>query len=245
MIGPPNSGKSSILNELTNAKPDIADYPFTTRIPLPGMMPFENILIQLVDLPPISPEFTEGWLAGMLRITSAALFIVDMSNPNVLDEIEMVRKFMENHRIFLVKQKPEKVEDPRLAFVKTLMVGTKYDMPSAPDNFSTIKELYRQYFRVIPMSIHSLEMIEELKREIFDLLEIIRIYSKVPGKSPDKSKPFVVSAGSTVMDVAREIHQDFANTLRYARVWGSQKYDGQRVNRDYILADEDILELHI
>lgn len=245
IIGPPNSGKSSLLKEFTNANPEIADYPFTTRTPVPGMMKFENILIQLVDMPPISPETTEGWLIGLLRIADGILFAVDLSCEDVLNDIETVRTFLENQHILLVREKPENTGDDRVAYLKTVIVGTKYDMPSGPDNYYLIKELYREYFDVLPMSVHSLEMIEDLKHVIFNLIGIIRIYSKTPGRSPDKSRPFIVKAGSTVLDVAKDIHQDFAKDLKYARIWGSQKYEGQRVNRDYVLSDEDILELHI
>ncbi|MCL5036632.1 MAG: 50S ribosome-binding GTPase [Chloroflexi bacterium] len=245
LIGAPNSGKSSLLKELTNAKPEIGDYPFTTRTPLPGMMHFENVLIQLVDLPPVIPELTEGWVPGLLRIADAALFTVALTGPVVKKEVDTVRSFLEEHRIYTVKNTSGKIEDQRLSYVKTLMVGTKYDMPGSPENFSLLCELFRKEFDVLPFSIHSYEMVEDLRRWIFLLLGIIRIYSKVPGGPPDRENPFVVKAGSTVMDVAREIHLDFARELNFARIWGSQKYEGQRVNRDYVLADEDILELHL
>ena len=75
LVGPPNSGKSQFTTALTHARPEVAAYPFTTRVPIPGMMLFEDIQIQLVDLPPLSREFTEPWLPQVIRGATASVLV--------------------------------------------------------------------------------------------------------------------------------------------------------------------------
>ena len=86
--------------------------------------------------------------------------------------------------------------------------------------------------------------LEELRRAVFEALEIIRVYTKEPGKKPDLEKPYILPRGSTVLDLAREIHQDLARNFRYARLWGSSKFAGQQVPRDHPIQDKDIVEIH-
>ena len=88
LVGPPNSGKSTLLAMLTNAIPEVGDYPFTTRKPLPGMMDFENVKIQLVDLPPIAPEWTEGWVYALIRNAELVLVLVDLASDDVRGLLE-------------------------------------------------------------------------------------------------------------------------------------------------------------
>ncbi len=87
--------------------------------------------------------------------------------------------------------------------------------------------------------------LETLRRTVFGLLRVVRVYSKIPGKKPEKDSPFTLRVGSTVMDMAKAVHKDFSEKLQYARVWNAAGLDGLRVNRDYVLADEDVVELHI
>ncbi len=73
----------------------------------------------------------------------------------------------------------------------------------------------------------------------------MRVYTKEPGKEPDMGTPFTLSLGSTVLDLARAVHKDFTTGLKYASVWGSSKFPGQRVQRDFVLMDKDVVELHM
>src|SRR3989442_3466429 len=96
LIGAPNSGKSQLVRALTHATPEVADYPYTTRIPIPGMLIFENVRLQLLDLPPISPEYTESWVPQIIRNSDAVLWIIDLSDDGVLDKLGQKSTFLAN-----------------------------------------------------------------------------------------------------------------------------------------------------
>ena len=101
LVGPPNSGKSLLVRRLTHATPEVADYPFTTRVPLPGMMPFEDVQVQLVDLPPVHPDFPESWLYQIIRNADAALLVVDLSDPDLLEDLETTLGQVANAKVQL------------------------------------------------------------------------------------------------------------------------------------------------
>ncbi len=251
LVGAPNVGKSSLLARLTHATPEIADYPFTTRLPQPGMMPFENIQIQLVDMPPIAPHFYEPWMGSIVRHADFVLLVVDTGSDELLDEVEEVLKILEESRISLGGKPPESADDRGFAIVPALLVAFKCDAPKAAENLQILREFYGEKFEILTASALSGEGLEDLRQKLFDRLEIIRVYTKVPGKKADLTGvPYVVRCGSTVLDVARTVHRDFVNSLRFARVWSSEKskrpvkFDGQMVERTHRLEDGDILELH-
>ncbi|MBS3060244.1 MAG: 50S ribosome-binding GTPase [DPANN group archaeon] len=85
---------------------------------------------------------------------------------------------------------------------------------------------------------------EVRKQDIFNFFGLIRVYTKEPGDDPIMDKPIVMRYGSTLLDAAREIHKDFAKKFKFAKVWGSSKFPGQRVEKLYILQDKDVIELH-
>ncbi|MBI2251696.1 MAG: 50S ribosome-binding GTPase [Armatimonadetes bacterium] len=244
LIGYPNSGKSSLLANLTNAEPQIAPYPYTTTKAHPGMMDFENIQFQLVDTPAISKEFTESWLLGIIRLADAALLIIDLINEP-LEQIEFILEKLNNFKISLIGKFKEKKEEFNRAYIKALILGNKIDESNAQENFIILKELYDDKFKIIPISTFKKTNLELLRQEIFNLLEIIRVYTKVPGKNPDLNKPYVLKKGSKVIDMACVIHKEFAEKLKYARIWGSGKYAGGMVQKDYILHDQDVIEIHL
>ena len=243
LVGGPNVGKSHLLDSLTNAEPEVAPYPFTTPMPLPGMMVFEDIQIQLVDLPPFSPDHTEPWLQEMVRSADAALFVVDpMGSP--LQDLEFILNHLNKVKLKLVKE-----PDPSLPFNyvqrRTLVVCNKMDMEEAPDDFEVLKEFYGDMFDMFGVSAKDGTGLDELRRKVFELLRIIRIYPKEPGKSPDMSRPFTIPKGSTLLEFAKAVHKDFVD-MRYARMWGpGAKFDGQTINKDQPLFDGDIVELHL
>ncbi|MGC9359323.1 MAG: TGS domain-containing protein [Anaerolineae bacterium] len=80
---------------------------------------------------------------------------------------------------------------------------------------------------------------------MFERLGVIRVYSKAPGRPPDLDAPFTLEEGSTVADLAAKVHRDFYDQLKSARIWGKGVHDGQMVSRDHVLADGDIVELHV
>jgi ribosome-interacting GTPase 1 len=252
LAGGANTGKSSLLARMTNAAPEIGDYPFTTRLPQPGMMPYENIKIQLVDMPPIDPNYYEPWMGNIIRQADLALMIADLSSNELLDEIENVLTLLENSKIRLIQKPDQETGQSLISFQRTLMVANKYDAPDAQSNLDILTEFFGSRFHIVPVSTVSGEGLETLKQKIFEELDVVRIYTKIPGKKVDlNSAPFVLKHGSTVLDAARAIHREFVHSLKFAKVWSSEKslrsvkYDGQMVEHTHQLEDGDILELHI
>jgi small GTP-binding protein len=233
LVGSPNSGKSQLLRALTKATPEVADYPFTTRTPVPGMMIFENVRLQLVDLPPISPEHTESWVVQVIRNADAVLWIIDLSDDDVLDRMEETETFLSGAKTDLKS-------------MKVLIVGNKKDAEGAAARAAIVGEMYGARFPILTMSALSATSseLEAIKRVVYDFLDVVRVYTKAPGKKPDLDDPYVVPRGSTVLDVAEKVHRDFLEKLKYARIWGTGKADGIMVPRDFAISEGDILELH-
>lgn len=244
IVGFPNSGKSSLLACLTNANPVIAEYPISTLTPLPGMMPFEDIQIQLVDLPPIGNESTDGWVSGILRYTDALLLILDMTDDPEI-QAELLIEQLQRWNIHLLSSKRPQVETNTGVSKRGLIVVNKNDLAVTEGSFIRLKEKYGDTCQCIAISALTKENLEELKRAIFEIAGIIRVYSKPPGKEPDLSTPFTIPSGSTVLGLAEFIHKDFLFNLKFARVWGSAKFEGQRVEKNHVLKDLDIVEFHI
>jgi len=253
LAGAPNTGKSSLLARLTHATPDIAAYPFTTRLPQPGMMPYENIQIQLVDLPPVATEFYKPWMGSILRQADLVLLVVDLGSDDLLDEVEGVIETLAGSKIRLLGQKEDVDPDapPGSAFCRTILLANKADRETAADNLEILREFYQARYEIIPVSARSGVGLALLPQTIFARLDVVRVHTKAPGKKVDfAAPPYVMKNGSTVLDVARAVHRDFIHTLKYARVWSSPhstagaKYDGQMVERTYKLEDGDIVELH-
>ena len=233
LVGAPNSGKSQLIRTLTHATPEVADYPYTTRAPIPGMMIFDNVRLQLVDLPPISPEYTESWVAQVIRNADAVLWIVDLSDDDVLDKLEETQTFLA-------------IAHSDLQNMKVLMIGNKSDAEGAQERESIVREVYQDRFPMTTVSaaLASAGGIEQFKRVVYDFLDVVRVYTKAPGKKPDFTDPYVVARGSTVLDVAEKVHRDFVANLKYARIWGEGKVDGIMVPRDFVISEGDVLELH-
>jgi uncharacterized protein len=252
LVGGPNVGKSSLLASLTHAQPEIGDYPFTTRLPQPGMMPYENIKIQLVDMPPIDPNYYEPWMGSVVRQADFVLLVADLSRDELLDEIENVLSILESSKIRLSREpQPERGGESSAVSHGAFIVANKADAPDAGDNLAILSEFFGSRYQIAPVSVHSGEGLESLRRRIFEELNVVRIYTKIPGKKADlSSPPFVLKRGSTVLDAARAVHREFVDSLKFAKVWSSEKsqhsvkYDGQMVERSHVLEDSDILELH-
>jgi ribosome-interacting GTPase 1 len=243
LVGPPNSGKSSILSHLTHAHSEVADYPYSTFKPIQGMMPFEDIQIQLIDLPPVSIQYTESWLYNIVRLADLVLLVVDLSSNTLEEDILEILSLLEEHKIVL-KAQGESRPQGSTAFKSTLIIGTKADLPSADKHGEILISAFNREFPIVFISIQNETNIFYFKEEVFKKLHIIRVYTKIPQKKADLNHPFILPVGTTVMDAASVIHKDLATTMTYARLWGSDKYDGQRIERDHVLGDKDILEIH-
>jgi len=233
VVGMPNAGKSQLVSSVTNASPAVAQYPFTTHNAAPGMMAFENIQIQLIDTPPLTEQSADWWLPHMIRRADAMMMVVDLTD-NPLPQMEAVFADLEKKKVTVWGDK-----------AKALIVGNKLDQPHAEENYAALKKKYKGRFPVVAVSAEEGVGLEELKRVIYQVLDIIRVYTKVPGKKPDFADPITLARGSTVEDAAASVHKDFAAKLRYARIWGSGKHDGIMAKRNHILRDGDIIELHL
>lgn len=244
MIGPPNSGKSSILATLTHAHPLIGDYPFSTREPLTGMMNFETIQIQLIDTPSISGDFYEGYITNLIRAADLVLFVADISSPAIAEEVRAVREQLAAHRIHLAARSAPAPGDSRIVQKATLVVGHK----AFEDDSVRGPEILKTHFpeqHILATSILDDDSMRCLRREIFQALGIIRVYTKRVGHEADFNDPIILPTGGTVKEAAMTLHKDFAHKLQFARVWGKGKFEGQRVSKSYQLSDEDIIEFHL
>ncbi len=244
VTGLPNSGKSQLVSSITNASPTVAEYPFTTHTATPGMMEFENIQIQLIDTLPLAPQPIEFWLPPMLRRADALLVVVDLSDAP-LGQIEAIATQLENMRIGIGGKKAEDEQGRVLTQKKALIIGNKIDLGNASENYITLHNKYEEQFPVIAISAKEGLGLEELKLEIYQMLDIIRVYTKAPGEKPDLTDPIILDRGNTLEDAAASVHKDFRARLKYARIWGSGKHDGVMAKRDHILQDGDIIELHM
>ena len=247
IIGPPNTGKSLLLQTLSDTELSVSENAFSTHEPTPVMMNYENIKIQLVDTPPVTPEFMEDWFPDLVKGSDAVVFILDLADDNCLDFFDGILSNLMDKKIQFIDYRedfPNKLERG-WSYKKTLCIGSKIDL--IPDN--ELIDLYREElkprFHLFPFSAFNPAEIETLRREIFKILEIIRVYSKIPGKKTERESPFTLPIGSNVMDMAKSVHKDFAENLKFARIWGQHVYEGQRVNYSHILEDEDTIELHM
>ena len=258
LIGPPNSGKSSLHVALTGSRAVVGPYPHTTHELMPGMLPFEDVYFQLVDLPPVTADYMDSWFVNVLQSADAALLVVDIFDPNCTDHLAIIRDRLYKKKITLSDVWPglggrkmaavdddEKAMDPFRIYLPTLLVANKIDLNPDPDDVAVLEELTGVSFPALTTSAQSGENLEDIGATLFKALEVVRVYTKTPGKPPQMDRPFTVRAGATVLDVARLVHKDIAGSFKYARAWGSSVFDGQQVGPEHQLVDTDIVELHI
>lgn len=244
LVGPPNSGKSSILDALSNCRPMIADYPYTTRQPQAGMTMFETVQFQLIDTPPISEERFDSFMPNLIRAADLVVVVVDVSTPGFEKRLKIFCDRLDEKRIVLTPEVPKKVDDPRFCYKKTIFAAHKFLDEHGAEGLEKLKALYPD-FVVVPTSILEDNTLEDFKRVIFDSLAIIRVYTKRVGHEPDFNDPVILPIGGTVEDAGIVLHKDFAQKLQYAKVWGKGKFEGQRVKNSFILSDGDIIEFHV
>jgi len=227
LVGPPNSGKSQLIQSLTNADPEVGDYPFTTHSPYPAMMPFENIQIQLIDMPPVTPDFLEAWQAELIKGADVVLVVLDLDSQDTARDCQMISEKLKEKNIEFVPAGKRIEPGNRLFRKKALIAANKTDRPDADLNLTFLLELTGSEFKTVPVSALRGDGIEELRAIIFGALDVVRVYSKEPRKKADTGDPFIFQKGETLMDMAKTVHKDFARKLRFARIWGRAKYEGQ------------------
>jgi len=253
LIGPPNAGKSSLHARLTGSTAHAAPYPFTTQYPEPGMMPHENISFQLVDLPAVSPEHPVPWLASTLQTADAALLVVDLCDPACLEQVAAVRTVLGERRVTLTDRwEPAGAgaaaaadDDPFALRLPVLLLANKVErLADADAELRAFLEVTGLRYPALAVSAASGQGLGKIGPWLISHLGVARVYTKAPGRLPDRSRPFILHRGQTVEDVALLVHKDLARSLRYARVWGTTGSEGQQVGREYPVKDGDVIELH-
>jgi ribosome-interacting GTPase 1 len=243
LVGPANTGKSQLLAAVTEAIPEIAEYPFTTKTPMPGMMKFEDIQIQLVDTPPIGYKEVRVLLSNSLRTADLIAIVIDLS----LEPISQVEAALQGLREARIEPLTDDVTQvtPGSYPRKMLIVANKNELAGSNENWERLRSQYVKLFPLVSISAREGHGLEEFKRAVYQALNIIRVYTKTPGSKADLTDPMVLEKGSTLEEAAESLHKDFYQNLKYAVVWGSGKYDGQRVSKGHVLQDGDIVEFHI
>lgn len=245
LIGGPNAGKSQLLAALTRAKPEIADYPFTTREPQPGMMPWEDVFVQLIDTPPVTRDLFDPSVQSLIRNADLVLLLLDLGSDDGGEQLQELLDRLAETKTRLGKETCLDEDDIGVSYTRTFLVPNKIDLPEAADRRAFFDEFLTVDFETFPISALEGSGLEVLRDAIYQSLGAIRVYTKLPkAKEPDMDKPFTLRAGDTVADLAALIHRDLAEKLTSARVWGSEVHDGTTVKPDYELHDRDIVELH-
>jgi ribosome-interacting GTPase 1 len=244
LLGAPNAGKSRILAELTHATPEVAPYPFTTREPLPGMMAWEDVAVQLLDTPPITESHFEPYLTSIVRSADMVLLVFDGSSDDAPDQtIEVVRQ-LASRKTELAAESGFADEDFSTVRIQTRLVATRADDPGCEDRLAYFQEAMPHGFPVLRVEFDRPASRDELRAAVYEALRVIRVYTKRPGRPAQLNDPFTIPVGGTVDDLALRVHREMAEQVKFAKVWGTSARDGQSVGRDHALADKDVVELH-
>lgn len=256
LLGPPNSGKSSLHARLTGSHAVVGPYPFATKLPLPGMLPHEDVHFQLVDLPPVTADYIEPWMGNALQNADGALLVVDLGDPECLEQVSALGRRLEEKRVTLVEPgspasgggllaEGEALGDPfRIRLPAALLAAKSDRLPDPEAELDTFRQLAGLRFPALAVSAETGHGLARLGPLLFEMLGVVRVYTKLPGHPPDRSRPFTLRRGSAVRDVALLVHRGLAAELKFARLWGSGKFDGEQVSAAHPLRDGDVVELH-
>jgi ribosome-interacting GTPase 1 len=248
IIGPPNSGKSSLHATLTGSQTHVGAYPFTTQYPEPGMLDVDDAQIQMVDLPPISSHHPIPWIGNTLQSADGALLVVDLGQPGCVEMIVEARQILDERRVTLTGTwdlSRSDNDDPFAIRLPTLLIASKADaIPGIEEDLNVCRELGDLHFPTMVVSTQTGDGIDTIGPWLFRNLDIVRVYTKVPGKEPDLDRPYTVRHGATVGEVSMLVHRDLAASFHHARIWGRESYDGQQVGKEHVVEDGDILEIH-
>lgn len=245
LLGPPNAGKSSLLKALTHAHPEIGDWPFTTRAPQPGMMPFEDVQVQLVDTPAVAAGHTEPYLVNLAHNADGLLLVLDVAADDVEEALEALRGLLERARIWPATRPLPPDASPLLARRPVLVLANKCDLDPDGTFAGLARDAAGPGLPFLPVSAERGDGIPALREILFRELKRVRVYTKEPGHKPDLGRPFVLPEGATVHELALQVHKDLAERLKFARIWGPKaRFEGQQVDRHHVLGDRDVVELH-
>ncbi len=298
LLGFPSVGKSTLLNKLTDAESEVAEYAFTTLKVIPGMLEYEHAQIQILDVPGIVSGAASGKGRGsevlaVLRTSDLILIVIDVQKPeqykSLLKEIRetgirinqrkpdvkikktakdgikinktvnlpdlddetiisILKAFRINNADVLIRSKIDADDfidciEANKVYLPAVTVLNKVDLVSEEEANRVAEQVNADFMMSADKDD---DKIEELKKVIFEKLDLIRIYMKEPGKDADLEEPLIIHRNASVRDVCRKLHKNFEEQFKFARIWGeSAKFPGQRQSLKHVLRDEDIVELHI
>jgi hypothetical protein len=246
LIGAPNSGKSQLLRRLTRATPEVAPYPFTTREPIPGMMPWEDVLVQLIDTPPITADLFDPVTQGLIRGAELVVLLADLGADEGIEQLQEVVHHLERTKTRLAAHSSVSEDDVGITYTRTVFAPNKIDAAEAADRLQLLHEFSPLDFPEIVISAEHGDGLEDLREHIYRAMDVVRVYTKLPtAKEPDYDRPFTIRRGGTLLEIAELIHKDMARQLKHARVWGEQVHPGTAVKGDYVPHDKDVVELHV
>jgi ribosome-interacting GTPase 1 len=245
IIGATNVGKSTLVAAQTNADPEVSEVPFTTWTPMPGMMMADNIQVQLIDTPPFSEDYIDPEFLNLIRRADLVLIMIDL-HANPIQQLEFIYQKLQENRIAPNFLESRLETEGFLLYVPALVLVNKYDSEEYEEHYQIFRELLGVDYSMIPLSVKTGHNLDIFKNKVIEMLGVIRVYSKAPGKEVDKSTPFVVEKGIQLAEFAGKVHKDFQEKLKTAKIWGtSADFPGQMVSRDHVLEDEDVVELQI
>jgi ribosome-interacting GTPase 1 len=261
LVGPTGAGKSSILAALTHAQPEIGDWPFVTRVLLPGMAHYEDAPIQLVDSPALAPGTMPVHLLGVVRGADGVLLVGDLSRDTLLDDLEVATALFAERHVRFVRERTDPGDRDA---VRCMVVANKADAAGAADRLGLLRETVGDRLDTVPCSCAPDARqrrplggsVVDLPGALFRWLRIVRVYTRTPGQRFVRTKPFTVFEGATVGEVCSLVHKDFAERLRFARLWRGPAAtallaphggggDPLTVSRAEPVRDGDVLELHL
>jgi hypothetical protein len=207
------------------------------------MMRYENVQVQLLDTPPLSDEYLEPWFPDLLRRADAwALVLAPPDDPQ--NQWQALTAILTSYHLAPREEGPA-APPPNLTAKPTLLILNKADLLTDPEEMELYLELLPQHFQALAVSAQEGQGLQALRAALFKILNLVRVYTRAPGKAANFNSPFVVPARTTVQELAGRIHHDIARNFKFARVWGRETFEGQRVQRDYLLQEGDVLELHL
>ena len=243
IIGAPNAGKSRILKELTRAEPEVAEYPFTTREPLPGMMTWEDVVVQLIDTPPIVDGQLEPYLLNLVRTSDLVLLAFDGGSDDAPEQTLTVLTQLQQRKTRLSPATSFDEQDFSILRIRTLLVATRAADPECAGRLDFFQATIKSPLPATTVEFDDPPQIEGLKRQVFGALQLVRIYTRPPGRAAEDPAPITLPVSATVEDLALKVHRDLSDRLKFARIWRGAA-EPQNVGRDYVLADRDLVELH-
>ncbi len=251
LIGMPNVGKSQILASCTSANPEVSSTPYSTQKARIGMWNYENIQFQLIDTPPFTSDFVQPQVVEVSRTADLLLLVANLGSDELLDEVEVVRTKLRKAKVNLqghsCRGDADALDGPNEVEVnqRALIVANHVDEASASQRLDVLRELYTETFEIYPISASTGQGLELLQKGIYQGLEILRVYTKSPGRRTNYKAPLVLESGSSVIEAALKLHKEFGDNFKFARAWGTGWHDGQTVSGDDLVHDGDVLEFHV